>query len=93
MRSLRETAIAISPEAAGIRIEVFAEVEPDEAGTIPLGEHPEQVEVARREARQLVDVDFPQTSAFHDAVLSLAPFLARGSVTDDELRATIVAAR
>jgi hypothetical protein len=93
MRALRETAIAISPEAAGIRIEVFAEVEPDNGPAIPFGEQPREVEIARLEAGRLVGGGPARASAFHGAVLALAPFLARGSVTDDELRATIVGAR
>jgi hypothetical protein len=93
MRALRETAIGVSPEAAGVRIEVFAEVEPNEGPAIPVGEQPREVEVARGEADRLVSGEFAHTSAFHNAVLGLAPFLARGSVTDEELRATIVGSR
>jgi hypothetical protein len=93
MRAMRETAIGVTAEAAGLRIEVFANVELDDGPTIPFGEKPEQREVARREAGELVAGEFAHTSAFHNAVLSLSPFVARATVTDDELRATIIGSR
>jgi hypothetical protein len=93
MRWLRETAIAVTPQAARLRIEVFAEVESEGVGTVPFGEEPRQVVVLRGEAGGLVGRKLGRPSAFRDAVLSLAPFVARASLSDEEVRATVIGSR
>jgi hypothetical protein len=93
MRGLRETAIAIIPEPARLRIELFAQVESEEVGTIPFGEEPQEVEVVRAEAGRLLGGNLGRPSAFRDAVVALAPFVARASLTDEEVRATVIGSR
>ncbi|HZB86620.1 MAG TPA: hypothetical protein VE289_08670 [Gaiellaceae bacterium] len=93
MRALRDTAIAVAPEPGRLRVEVFAEVESEEAGAIPFGEEPQEVEVVRAKAGRLVGGNLRQPSAFRDAVVALAPFVARASLTDEEVRATVIGSR
>ena len=93
LRAMGRTAIGVTAEAAGLRIEVFANVEPDEGPAIPLGEEPKTVAVARGEAGELVGGGPAQSSAFRDAMISLSPFVARASLSDEELRATVLGSR
>lgn len=100
LRALGAAAIGIVPGPSGVRIEIAAEVDAEavERGEtfdveIPIGDRPQELKLASHGARRLVAGEFAPASAFHDAVVALAPFVARASVSDEELRATIVGSR
>jgi hypothetical protein len=100
MRALEETAISITPEPTRMLIEVVAEVDSDavERGEtygvqLPDEEALQRIVVTDRDARRLVSGEFSGTSAFHDSIVALAPIRAEASLSDDELRATIIASR
>jgi hypothetical protein len=100
INSLRRAALGVTVGAALVEIEIFAEVEHEavEKGEtrgieIPLGEEPAEAAFAAQAARQLVSGKFAETSAFHDALIALAPFTVRASVSGEELRATVNASR
>jgi hypothetical protein len=100
LRSLNKVAIGVTPETSGVRVEIAAEVDSEavERGEtleveIPIGEQQQELALGSRGARGLVSGGFAATSPFADAVVALAPFVARASVSEDELRATILSRR
>lgn len=100
LRALGAMAIGVVPDPSGVRIEIAAEADAEavERGEtfdveIPIGVRPQHLRLASGGARRLVSGEFAPTSAFHDAVVALAPFVARASVIDEQLRATIVGSR
>jgi hypothetical protein len=100
INSLRRTALGVTVGATRMEIEIFAEVEREavEKGEtrgieIPLDEEPAEATFSPPAARRLVAGEFADTSAFHDALIALAPFSVRARVSGDELRATVDASR
>ena len=101
LRALRDTAVGVFPETAGVRVEIAAKIEPEavERGEtlgveVPVGEEPRETEISAAEARRLATGRFALTSPFRDALVGLAPLVASASLSDeDELRATILGSR
>ncbi len=90
LSSTKEAGIAVTPGVAHLRIDVVAKVEPDEI--VPAAELGD-AEIDETEARRIVGARRAAGNEFRDAIIALAPFAARASVSEDELRATILSPR